>query len=62
LLTLTRLTRYNIFIDGPHKDRCLLLRGTMYTLMSDIENAMKDFDRIMELDDLDDNKKVSGHT
>eukprot|EP00111_Clytia_hemisphaerica_P011292 TCONS_00033062-protein len=42
---------------GPYKNRCLLLRATLYTLMSDIEKAVADFDAVIELDDSEENKK-----
>ena len=46
------------FSVGPYKNRCLLLRGTFYTLMCDIEKALVDFNQVLELDDSEENKKV----
>lgn len=38
--------------------RCYLLRGTFYTQMSDINNAMEDFEKVLELEESEENNKV----
>lgn len=43
---------------GKYKDRSLLLRGTIKTLMCDVESAMADFNEVMLLDDVDDVAKM----
>ena len=50
---------YYFVSDGPYKMRCYLLRGTFYTQMSDIDNAMQDFEKVLELEESEENNKVN---
>jgi len=44
--------------NGKYKDRALLLRGTIRTLMCDVDTAMEDFNEVMLLDDDDVTKML----
>ena len=47
-----------LLIDGKYKAKALLLRGTMYTLMSAIDKAVADFDELLKFEDNEENSKV----
>lgn len=44
--------------DGKYKNRAYLLRGTMYTLMCNIPNALADLNKVIELEENETNNEL----
>ena len=49
------------FLDGVFKLQAYLLRGTMYTLMSKVDDAMADLDCVINAGDDDKYTKVGSN-
>jgi len=50
---IVELCTEEIDADGKFKDRAFLLRGTLKTLMCNVEEAMEDFNKVLEFEDND---------
>lgn len=55
---IVKLCTIEIDNNGPYKNLCLLLRGTMYQLMGENEKGIVDFDHIIQLETTEENKKM----